>query len=202
MLTRHIWRGISSILMLAFLTVVPALAQQSSGDDLKSQRRKIGEFYKAGSYAQALALQRTMVARIEAAETADAGKPGPKTADALGNLAWYALIARDFAEALAAAERARKLAPDQIWVDTNRAHALVFLGRMQEARRIYLAHKGAALTKDGGKTWEGMLADDFEELRKRGLAHATFDEISAELQLNQAHPNARPSRAVTRAVAQ
>ena len=34
-----------------------------------------------------------------------------------------------------------------------------------------------------------MLADDFEELRKRGLTHTAFDEITTELGLNKAPPS-------------
>ena len=89
-------------LVLACLATAPALAQQPASDNLKAQRRQITELYKAGNYSEAFAQQRTFVAHVEAAETAEDGKPGPKTADALGNLAWYALTARDFAGALAA----------------------------------------------------------------------------------------------------
>ena len=173
------------ILAVAIVSATPVFAQQPLGDSLKAQRRQISELYKAGSYAEALARQRLLVAHMETIETAEAGKPGPKVADALGNLAWYALIAREFAEALAASDRARTLAADQIWTETNRAHALLFLGREPEARQIYLAHKGARLTKGSDKTWEDMVADDFEELRKRGLAHTAFDEIGRELVLSK-----------------
>lgn len=199
MVARQVWRGISLILALALLAAVPVFAQEVPNDNLKAQRRRIGELYKSGSYVEALALQRALVARTEADEMAGAGKPGPKTADALGNLAWYALIARDFAEALAASERARALAADQVWIESNRAHALLFLGRLQEARQIYLAHKGARLTEQSGKTWEDMIANDFEELRKRGLAHVAFDEIATELGLDKVQPNARSGRSAGRA---
>ena len=186
-------------LVLACLATVPALAQQLPGDNLKAQRRQITELYKAGNYSQAFAQQRTFVAHVEASETAEAGKPGPKTADALGNLAWYALTARDFAGALAASEQARALEVDQTWIETNRAHALVFLGRLEEARQIYRAHKGARLANETSRTWEDMLADDFEELRKRGLTHTAFDEIATELGLNKAPPSR--SRGATKGAA-
>ena len=195
MVVRHTGLGFAVALVLVCLATASALAQQPASDNLKAQRRQITELYKAGNYSEAFALQRTFVARVEVAETAEDGRPGPKTADALGNLAWYALTARDFPGALAASERARALAVGQTWIETNRAHALVFLGRLEEARQIYRAHRGARLASETSRTWEDMLADDFEELRKRGLTHAAFDEIATELGLNKHHPadqGARP----------
>jgi hypothetical protein len=61
------------------------------------------------------------------AETKSAGKPGADTAGALGNVSWHALFAREFKKALAASERARALAPDVVWIDANRAHALMLI---------------------------------------------------------------------------
>jgi len=56
---------------------------------------------------------------------------------ALGNLSWAALFAREFAQALDAAERALADRPDFRVAITNRAHALMFLGRAAEAREAY-----------------------------------------------------------------
>jgi tetratricopeptide (TPR) repeat protein len=183
LMRRQAWQGV--LLILAIVSAVPALAQQPPGDSLKTQRREVAELYRAGRYAEALVRQRIVVERIESAEMAGAGRPGTRTADALGNLAWYALTAREFDEALAASERAHALAAGQVWSETNRAHALLFLGRLQEARQIYLAHKGVQLARESGKTWEDMVQDDFEKLRKRGLAHAAFQEIETELGLGK-----------------
>ena len=43
---------------------------------------------------------------------------------------------------LTAADRAHALLPDDLVIETNRAHALMFLGRQEEAKALYLAHKG------------------------------------------------------------
>lgn len=56
----------------------------------------------------------------------------------------------------------------------NRAHALMFLGRTDEARAIYLAHRGEQIN---GKTWEQQTLADFAELRKAGLTNPLMDEI-------------------------
>src|SRR5208337_4900888 len=64
---------------------------------------------------------------------------------------------------------------------TNRAHALMFLGRDAEARALYLAHKGEPLN---GKTWEQVIADDFGLLRKAGLANPLMAAVEADLHLS------------------
>ena len=71
------------------------------------------------------------------------------------------------------------LAPDQIWLYTNRAHALMFLGRVDEAREVYLQYRG---TKDvqGEKSWETVILDDFAALRKAELTNPLMDEIEKE----------------------
>jgi hypothetical protein len=63
-------------------------------------------------------------------------------------------MARQFASALESAEQTISLAPGMIWLYSNRAHALMFLGRSDEARALYLQYR-----------------------RKAGLTHPLMDEI-------------------------
>src|SRR5262249_39569357 len=99
------------------------------------------------NYHKVLAAAEARAVLVETQEVKSTGKPGSATARALGgNVAWHALFDRDFARALAATERARMLAPDQIGYDTNRAHALLFLKRTREATDLYLVHKGKMVT--------------------------------------------------------
>ena len=62
-------------------------------------------------------------------------------------VAWYALFAREFTKALTVADRAHALLPDNLTIETNRAHALMFLGRGEEAKALYLAHKGKPVSE-------------------------------------------------------
>ena len=94
----------------------------------------------------------------------------------IGSLAYRFVIARDFADALEAADEAIALAPDKIWIYTNRAHALMFLGWIDEARALYLQYRGKPNVV-GDKPWEGAILADFAELRKAGLTHPLMDEI-------------------------
>ena len=77
------------------------------------------------------------------------GKPGKETAEALTPVAWYALFAREFTKALTVADRAHALLPDNLAIETNRAHALMFLGREEESKTLYLAYKGKPISRAG-----------------------------------------------------
>jgi tetratricopeptide (TPR) repeat protein len=154
--------------------------------DLDALQKQVHQLADAGKYDEALNRQRALARKIEEAEKRSTGRAGPKTAGALGSLAWHALLGRKLDEALAAAERSRTIAPELIWVELNRAHALLFLGRLKEARATYLAHKGQRIPQNDDKLWEEVVAEDFEILRKAGLGPAAMGEIAAALELDKA----------------
>jgi WD40 repeat protein/energy-coupling factor transporter ATP-binding protein EcfA2 len=96
------------------------------------------------------------------------------TAKAYGQFADAALKAgNDFRVALEAAELGITFDPEQTWITMNRAHALMFLGRTQDARKEYLAHRG--MIREG--QWEKLVVDDFQALRGRGHEHSLMIEI-------------------------
>jgi TPR repeat protein len=145
------------------------------------EKLPISEAAEAGRYAEALHLQEALAEKEEAVETKREGKPGKETAQALGSLAWRALFAREFAKALTAADRAHALLPDNLPIEINRAHALMFLGRGNEAQVLYLAHKGKPVSEEDSKPWERVIADDFAEFRKAGLKHPMMANIEKKL---------------------
>jgi tetratricopeptide (TPR) repeat protein len=97
----------------------------------------------------------------------------------IGGLAYRFVLSGNFFKALEAADQAIALAPEKIWLDTNRAHALLFLGRVDEARALYLQYRGEKKMQ-GEKSWEAVVLEDFAELRKAGLTHPLMDEIEAK----------------------
>jgi len=101
-------------------------------------------------------------------------------AQALGSLAWYALLAREPADALSAAERALAIDPSLLWIEINRAHALMYLGRAEEARALFLAHKDKAILGNN-KIWQQSVGADFAKLRKAGIEHQQMTEIEVAL---------------------
>jgi hypothetical protein len=67
-------------------------------------------------------------------------------------------------------------APDLIWLRTNRAHALMFLGRTEEARALYLSYRDEKNVL-GNKSWVTAILDDFVELRKAALSNTLMKQI-------------------------
>ena len=66
------------------------------------------------------------------------------------------------------------IAPGETFIAGKRAHALMFLGRVDEARSIYLGHRGE---QANGQPWEKLTLDDFAALRNVGLSHPLMEEI-------------------------
>jgi hypothetical protein len=52
----------------------------------------------------------------------------------------------------------------------------MFLGRVDEARALYLRYRGEKNVQDG-KPWETVVLEDFAELRKAGHTRPLMDEI-------------------------
>ena len=142
----------------------------------------------AGRYDEALHLEHAFAAKWEgfweAGETKRDGKPGRETARLLSELAWYALLARGFPQASAFSERGNSLFPHDFEIDRMRAHALMFIGRGDEAKALYLAHKGE-INKVHNTVWESRIADDFAEFRKAGLMHPMMADVERELGISR-----------------
>lgn len=104
---------------------------------------------------------------------------------ALVSVAWFALMTKDFKKSLAASERAISATPDDLVPKTNKAHALLFLGRFDEAKAIYFQYRGRPLQ---GKTWELVIQDDFEKLRQAGVSSPSMKDIATMLRITYGAP--------------
>lgn len=100
-------------------------------------------------------------------------------ADAQNNVAWYALFNHEFEKARDAADQAIAAAPQALSVKLNKAHALMFLDRSEEASLLYLAHQEEAVHE--GMSWNQAIKSDFSALRKAGLDRSLMDQIEEEL---------------------
>ena len=100
--------------------------------------------------------------------------------DALGGSAYLEILVKDYAKSLLLCDEAIALAPDQVWLQANRAHALMLLGRTNEALAIYLEYRGK-VTHDN-KFWEQEVRDDFAALRKIGITNTTMDEVETDFE--------------------
>ncbi len=141
-------------------------------------RLPASEAFAAKDYAKAATLQADLAQAAEKTEMEQNGKAGPGTASAQGNLSFYRIFVKDFEGALAAADKALFIQPDNLMPATNRAHALMFLGRARQARALYLKYKGQRIA-EGGDLWEEAILKDFAEFEKASLTHPQMDEIRA-----------------------
>jgi tetratricopeptide (TPR) repeat protein len=150
--------------------------------DLSLNYQTMGDMLVAsGRREEALAAYQKSLATIEKIAASD-----PRNAEwqydlqisigRIGSMGHHFVLAHDFAEALEVADQAILLAPDQLWLYANRAHALMFLGRTEEARSLYLKYRGEKDVLEG-KSWQTAILEDFAELRKVGLKSRLMDEI-------------------------
>ena len=99
--------------------------------------------------------------------------------DKLGNRSYSFLLRKEFTIALKTVDMAISFAPGQIWLYTNRADALMFLDRTQEAQALYLKYRNEKDVQDG-KPWTAIVLEDFADLRKLGLSNPLMDEIERQ----------------------
>jgi TPR repeat protein len=157
-----------------------AAAQGQESAKMALERLSIREAATGGRYAEALQRQEALAAKVETEETKRDDKLGAQTAEDLRLVSEYALSAKEFTKALTVAERAHTLFPDDVEIETNRAHALMFMGHDEEAKSLYLAHKGEHVS-EANKVWEQVIAEDFTQFRKAGLTNPMMADIEKEL---------------------
>src|SRR5262249_29235565 len=143
----------------------------SAQNTLRNIEELASRAFAAGAYARAAGIRKELSATVAGFGDDSA------TAHALGLYSFYALFAMDFPDALVASERALTLAPGKLWIATNKAHALMFVGRTEEARALYLEHKGKR--SETGNSWEEDILSDFEQFEKAGLPRAQIAEFRA-----------------------
>jgi tetratricopeptide (TPR) repeat protein len=150
--------------------------------DLAVSYYRLGEVLTAqGKLEEALNSHRDSLAILQRLAVADPSSTERQqdlqySVNAIGGMAYRLIEVRNFPLALQAADQAIALAPKEVWLHTNRAHALMFLDRVDEARTVYLRFR-AEKNVQGEKSWEAVVLEDFVELRKVGLTHALMDEI-------------------------
>ncbi len=84
-------------------------------------------------------------------------------------LSWYQLMAQQFQAALDSSLAGRKLDESYLFIETNHAHALMFLGKTAEAEAVYAKYKGQKISPKSDKTWNQVILEDFVALEGEGL---------------------------------
>ena len=154
--------------------------------DLSVNDNKIGDLLLGqGHLDDALATYRNSFAIIKALVQKDRTNTQWQgdlqlSIDNIGDLAFRFVLTHEFKKALEISDEAISLAPEKIWLHMNRSHALMFLGRVDEARELYLRNCGE-VNVVGERSYEKVLLEDFAELRKAGLTHPLMDAIEKQL---------------------
>ncbi|GJM31249.1 MAG: hypothetical protein DHS20C18_02500 [Saprospiraceae bacterium] len=97
-----------------------------------------------------------------------------RTANAYGNMAWYYLFNRQFAEATQAAQRGLGLDETQEWINTNLALGLLYQGKMEDATALYSRLKDLPYNN---ATYKSTFLEDLVALEKEGITCAGVEEI-------------------------
>jgi hypothetical protein len=93
---------------------------------------------------------------------------------AYGILGWAELLNNHPQESIRASEAALALDGQQAWIHANRAHAYLLADRADQAKAIYLAHRGEEMYDE---PFELSVLDDFAQLRKLGFDRPAMAEI-------------------------
>lgn len=166
-------------------------------DNIELQQRISSTFFKVAdlqladndvagakkSYQDALAadLQRADVTRFAYLKEVSATTKA-NVVIAYGSVAWSAVLAAKPQDAAFHAEAALRLDRSKSWIDINRAHAYLFLGRFDEAKEIYLARKDVK-TDDNSATFADDIRNDFDLLGRLGHAVPDLARMRKELGL-------------------
>jgi len=123
--------------------------------------------YSQGKYPEAAATQEKA---LEIARQETGAESQGHVADALFALSRYKLFVRDFAGALAASEAGLALL-------AKKADALLFLGRVPEAEKIYGERRGQIEDDEPKRSWDAVVIKDLDALEKAGITHPEFARI-------------------------
>jgi hypothetical protein len=149
---------------------------------VESNLRKlaIDRLFETSKFEEALTLVE-QEAQSKATEQAAGQGSVRATAEGLDSVARYALFARRPDRALTVSERAIALTPNLVWLTINRAHALLYLSRFDEALAAYKEHQGESMYAKGD--WETLIARDFREFRAHDLDHPQMRDVERALQI-------------------
>jgi tetratricopeptide (TPR) repeat protein len=142
---------------------------------------RIGDVYlRLERWKEAVDAQKNYIAWLQRQPKHDAEWSNTLSGADVG-LAWFQLFNRDFADALASSDEAIKLNPKDLAAQTNRAHALLFLGRTKDAEAVYFGHRGEKVFANSDEKWEDAILTDLDDLSKAGITNPEFARLRAAL---------------------
>ena len=165
------------------LAILEQLASSYPGTvsprDLENAYRRAREaLLETNRWAEALETAEQQLFAISLAadrETRDLNR----LAQVLSSVCWTALLARKTQRAELAGRSAFALAPGLQGVRLNYAHALMYSGNVEHAKKIYL--DGLSVGEEEAVKWRKSIRADFAYLSARNLQHPLMTAIELEI---------------------
>lgn len=140
-----------------------------------------------GDFAEAIRGRELMISRISYFRSRMVRNQQPderKEAEVIdgvlfADIAWFAVLAGQKERALREAMKSRGLVGTKNSALMNIAHALLVNDRFEEARAIYMAHRGEKL--DDGRSWETVVLADLKEMKQHGVPSLLIDTLAADM---------------------
>ncbi|MEI8007342.1 MAG: tetratricopeptide repeat protein [Bacteroidota bacterium] len=98
-------------------------------------------------------------------------------ADCYGNISFYQTIRQLFAEAEVSAREGLSTDQSRQWIQTKLAVALLYQGKFEEAKLIYLKFKDQEYPEDKTKTYKDVFLRDLDKLISLNVTHPDVDKI-------------------------
>jgi len=92
-------------------------------------------------------------------------------------LSWYQLLNAEPDKALKSSDAGLALQADSLSLQTNRAHALLLLGREKEALGLYRSHIGKVIQNSRKPLWQDEILDDLKAFDQLGLKDPRFAAV-------------------------
>ena len=99
--------------------------------------------------------------------------------EAYGNLSRFSLFSSQFAEAENAAIQALEIDTTQVGINSQLATSLLYQGKYNEAKKLYLASKDIPYQKG---TYRTVFLNEISELEKAGIIHEDTKKIKKLLE--------------------
>lgn len=93
------------------------------------------------------------------------------------SLSWYRLLEGQPVAALKASDEGLLIEGTSLPLQTNRAHALLLLGRASDAMNVYRQHIGKPILPGSELKWEDVILDDLNRFDKYGLKDRRFEAV-------------------------
>jgi tetratricopeptide (TPR) repeat protein len=129
-------------------------------------------------------LEKALELRLEVYRSYPNENTHPVVINTYGNLAWYYILSKKYSKSESATLTAieigqkNKIEESQYnWVYTNLAHSLLFQGKFEEAKKIYLEMKDKVYPQDTTKTFRYFFLKDFDDLKQAGITHPDVSKI-------------------------